>query len=175
MAEFAHDVTGLQVRSNADRQVNAFFNQVGALVRKIQQQLNMGMGLRKRQQMGHQALQAKAQGQRQANAPAGHSRFFHQAGFRCVYQVQDDAALLQVGRARRRERQAARAAGHEFDRQLGLQRGNLAGHDRAGHLHLLGDGRKAAGLRDPHKGLHCIKLVHCCVLCNKLLLICVLL
>ena len=40
-AELAHDVTRLQVGRDAHGQINALFNEVGALVGKIQQQFHM--------------------------------------------------------------------------------------------------------------------------------------
>ena len=160
--KLAKDVAGLQVGGDADGQVNAFFDQVGALVREVEQQLDVRLRIGKVQQGGHQALQAKAQRQRQADAAPGYGFFLGQAGFGGVHHIQDHAALFQIGRSCGGERQAARAAGDQLDHQVLFQRGDLARHHRACHVQLVCHGGKAAGLRYAHKGLHGVELVHCC-------------
>ena len=110
------DVAGLQVGGDADGQVNAFFNQVGALVREVEQQLHVRLRMGKVQQSGHKTLQAKAVRQRQADTAPGHGVFLGEAGFRSVHHVQDDAALFEVGRPCGGKGEAARAAGNQLGR-----------------------------------------------------------
>jgi hypothetical protein len=166
-AELAHDVAGLEAAGDAHREVDALFDEVDPPVGEVHRQLDLGVELRERQHQRRQPLEAVAEGQAHPQlAPRG-GALLHQLGFGGVDHVEDRPAFVEVGGARRGEREAARAAHHELDAQVLLQRRDLPGDHRAHGAELVGHRGKAAQLGHPHEGTHCIELVHCCLCANS--------
>ena len=84
-----------------------------------------------------------------------------------VHHVQNQSTLFQVRCAGRGQRQAAGAAGHQLGAQRGFQRRDVPRDHRARQVQLIGHGGEAAGFSHPHKELHSLVFVHCCLFCNK--------
>ena len=99
---------------------------------------------------------------------------FGEAGFGGFDEAQDFATFFQIRRAGRREAHAASTACQQHRTQMRFERSDLAGDNRARHIHLLRDRGKAAEFGDAYKELHAFESVHgasvyCCITGNNVL------
>ena len=170
-SQFARHITRVEPRSDADRQVDAFFDQIDEAIGKVQRQVDLGISLLEcRQQRGY-PFEPETQRQVQAQVAAWRQARFHRIGFGTFYQIDDDSAFFQICRAGAGQGQLARGAHHQLHAQVLFQCSNLARNHRTCHSKLIGYGGKTAEIRYPHKQVHCIKTIHCCKYGNDDLLI----